>query len=107
MDGFFVLVDADPLSVKLFCGGERGAATAVWVKHDVTFGAGRFDDAFEQSYGFLCRVTGTFFGACDRDICPAGADEFASVLVCVLAFIFAGQSADAGFVLFVSELASV
>lgn len=63
------------------------ARSAVRVKHDVAGIGTRFDDAFEQPKRFLGRVANTFFGRCDRDVIPCGADPCALILVCVLAFL--------------------
>ena len=45
-------VDANPAAVEALRGGDRCAAAAEGVKHDIAFVAGCVDDALKQGFGF-------------------------------------------------------
>ena len=52
-------VDADPAAVQALGGDDCRAATAERIKDQVALAAAGLDDAFEQGFGFLGRVTET------------------------------------------------
>ena len=64
VDGELAQVADHPLAPQFFCNGSSGAGAAEEVGHQVAFVGRGFDNAFEQSFGFLGSITGAF--ACHR-----------------------------------------
>src|SRR5437588_1798172 len=72
-DGLIGDVYPDPPPFETLCDRRTGATAAVGVEHHIALVAARLDDALEERFGFLRRVTQTFLAldpAQHRNIVP-------------------------------------
>ena len=75
VDGEAAEVGGDPAAAELLGDGGRRAAAAEAVEDEVALVGGGVDDAFEEGFGFLCRVANSLISRCLRDICPTVRDS--------------------------------